>query len=121
MFGNFEEAAKKYQTLESIRNAPLPAYLKLALACKNQPDIFNTIKERFIDVFDRVEDIKLEPISKGALPLFFRDTPHLQIKEKNVSQWILHDRISSGMFKTLMQISQLLLCAEIRAMINERR
>ena len=89
-----------------------PPYLKLAIAYKNKMEIFNTVKENFINVFTQVEDIKLEPLEEGDVPFFLRNSPRLQIKEKNVSKWILQNKISSGMFKTLMQISQLFLCAE---------
>lgn len=112
MFDNFNKFLKKHQTLESIQNSNIPAYLKLALVYKSQPDVFNTIKNHFINVFTQVEDIRLEPIKESDLPFFIRNTPHLQIKEKNVSKWIFHNKISSGMFKTLIQISQLFLCSE---------
>lgn len=109
---NFDNFLKKHQTLESIQNANIPTYLKLALVYKSQPDAFNTIKNHFINVFTQVEDIRLEPIQESDLPLFIRNTPHLQIKEKNVSKWIFQNKISSGMLKTLIQISQLFLCSE---------
>lgn len=102
---------KKYTSLEQIRNAPVSIYLKLEWAYKNKTEVFDTVKENFINVFNQVEDIRLEPL-KGDLPVFLRDLPLLQIKEKNVSKWIPYKQISSGMFKTLMQISQLFLCAE---------
>jgi len=109
---NFDKLLINYTTRESIQNANIPLYLKLALAYKNKIEIFNTVKENFIRVFSQVENIKLEPLKEDGLPHFFRNSPRLQIKEKNVSKWILHNKISSGMFKTLMQISQLFLCAE---------
>jgi len=112
LFENFDKLLINYTTMESIQNANIPLYLKLALAYKNKMEIFNTVKENFIRVFSQVENIKLEPLGEGDLPNFFRNSPRLQIKEKNVSKWILHNKISSGMFKTLMQISQLFLCAE---------
>jgi len=112
LFENFDKLLINYTTIESIQNANLPLYLKLALAYKNKMEIFNTVRENFIKVFSQVENIKIESIEEGNLPNYFRNSPCLQIKEKNVSKWILHNKISSGMFKTLMQISQLFLCAE---------
>jgi predicted ATPase len=111
-YENFEKYLKKHQTLESIQNANIPTYLKLALVYKNQPEAFDTIKNNFIDIFTQVEDIRMEPIKESDLPFFIRNAPHLQIKEKNVSEWIYPNKISSGMFKTLIQISQLFLCSE---------
>lgn len=101
----FDEFLKSHNTLEHIQSLPISIYSKLALAYKNKVEVFDVIRDHFINVFTQVEDIKLEPLKAG-------DPPHLQIKEKNVSNWILHNRISSGMFKTLIQISQLFLCAE---------
>jgi len=112
LFDNFDNLLMNYKTIENIQNANIPLYLKLALAYKNKMEIFNTVKENFIRVFSQVEDVKLEPLEEGNLPSFIRNSPRLQIKEKNVSKWILHNKISSGMIKTLMQISQLFLCAE---------
>jgi hypothetical protein len=115
-FDNFDKLLKKHPTLESIQNANLSIYNKLALLYKNQADVFNTIKKYFINVFTQVEDIRFAPIEKDELPLrdktlnFF--IPYLQLKEKNVPKWISHNKMSSGMFKTLLQISQLFLCAE---------
>ncbi|ETR72850.1 MAG: hypothetical protein OMM_01388 [Candidatus Magnetoglobus multicellularis str. Araruama] len=112
LFDNFDNLLMNYKTIENIQNANIPLYLKLALAYKNKMEIFNTVKENFIRVFPQVEDVKFEPLEEGNLPSFIRNSPRLQIKEKNVSKWILHNKISSGMIKTLMQISQLFLCAE---------
>lgn len=109
---NFDRLLTKHLTLESIQDASLPTYFKLSLAYKNQPEVSNKIKQAFINVFNQVEDIKFEPLEESDLPFVFRNSPHLQIKEKNVSKWISLTQISSGMIKTLMQISQLFLCAE---------
>jgi hypothetical protein len=106
---DFNKILKKHTTMESVQNANIPIYLKLALAYKNKMEVFNTVKENFINIFTQVEDIKLEPLEERHFPYFLI---HLQIKEKNVSKWIPQNKISSGMFKTLMQISQLFLCAE---------
>lgn len=108
---NFEKILQKHTTIESIRNAHMPINIKLALTYKNQPGIFTTIKEHFIDVFPQIEDIKLEPL-KIDVPFFMQNIPQLQIKEKEVAKWIFQNRISSGMFKTLMQISEIYLCSE---------
>lgn len=108
---DFDKFLKKYSSPEQIRNAPISIYLKLAWAYKNKTEVFDTVKENFINVFTQVEDIRVEPL-KGDVPDFLRNSPYLHIKEKNVSKWIPYNKISSGMFKTLMQISQLFLCAE---------
>jgi hypothetical protein len=110
-FENFDNLLKKHTTLESIQNSYQPTYIKLALAYNNKLDIFNTIKRYFIDIFTQVEDIKL---TYAKLEKYIEkiELLVLSIKEKNVLKWIFQNKISSGMFKTLMQISELFLCAE---------
>ncbi|MBW1616650.1 MAG: ATP-binding protein [Deltaproteobacteria bacterium] len=109
IIGDFERLSTKYATTESIKNSSMLTHAKLALAYRSQPDIFNKIKANFINVFPQIEDIKFEPFDHPQM--FFRDGYCLYIKEKNVSDWIFQN-ISSGMFKTLMQISDLFLCPE---------
>lgn len=111
-WGNYADEVEKYKSLDEIRNSSLPTLLKLACVYKNLKSTFKIIKNSFIDVFPQVEDIKVEPIDSGELPYFFRESPIIQIKEKNVSEWISIDKISRGMLKTFIQISELYLCAE---------
>lgn len=111
-FGDFNRLFEKYTTVENIMNAALPTYIKLALAYKNKLPVFDTIKEHFINIFPQVDDIRLEPVETAGSPHVYQKNPQLQIKEKNVSKWIFQNKISSGMFKTLMRISQLFLCSE---------
>ncbi|OKZ23645.1 MAG: hypothetical protein BHV77_06685 [Bacteroides sp. 43_108] len=69
---------------------------------------FEKIKELFMGIFTNIEDIdfSLEPL--------FNDTmyPVLKIKEKWVDAWIMQDSISSGMFRTLSQITFLVLAQD---------
>lgn len=111
-YENFDKLLEKYTTIKSLHNVDIPIYLKLAIAYKNKMEVFDTVKRTFINVFTQVEDIKLDPLPKEDLPFIFGNMPRLQFKEKNVSKWIPQSKMSSGMFKTLMQISQLFLCAE---------
>ncbi|KJR41214.1 hypothetical protein MCHI_002887 [Candidatus Magnetoovum chiemensis] len=102
--GNIE---KQTWELESIRNDNLPIDRKLFLIFENQREVFNEIKNSFIDVFTQVEDVKLVNPKERA-----DDVIYLYIKEKNAPEWIPQEHISSGMYKTLMQISELYLCAD---------
>lgn len=103
--------------LKSLQESEMPTQIKLAFAYHNFKETFEKIKERFIEVFNQVEDIKLEPIfiieSEEPVPIS-RTLPSIpiQIKEKGVNKWIVQQNISSGMFKTLMHISELYLCPE---------
>lgn len=81
---------------------------KLFVLRKNGLAEFNLIKELFTDIFPLVEDIDF---SKER---FFDGTsyPILRIKEKGVDAWILQHEISSGMFRTLSQITILTLAQD---------
>lgn len=107
--------SKKYEhcDLTTIKNAELPIQIKLSLVYRYIPDIFNRIKSTFTEIFDKVEDIKIEPFNQNEIPLaladMFKEAIVIKIKEKNLEFWIRQGNISSGMFKTLMYISQLYL------------
>lgn len=109
---NNKLAAKKYSSLEEIQQSNLPIQIKLALVYNYHPETFQEIKQRFIDIFDQIEDIKMEPDEDEDLPKIIADYPFINIKEKGVNNWIIQQRISSGMFRTLMHISELYLSAE---------
>jgi predicted ATP-dependent endonuclease of OLD family len=104
---------KKYGTLKNIRQSDENIATKLFLAYKNVPEVFNKIKERFIDVFPQVEDIKIEPIKiEAEIDPFIKEQPYIQIKESGVNKWIHQFRISSGMFRALIHISELYLVSD---------
>lgn len=109
-----ELKSKKYKSLKAIRNSDENIKTKLCLLYKNQKNSFEEIVNVFVDIFQHVENIKIEPISNDykRLPIFFRKLPFIQIKEKNVSHWIDEFKISSGMLRTLMHIAELYLCAD---------
>jgi predicted ATPase len=103
---------KKYSSLEEIQESNLPIQIKLALVYNHYPETFQDIKQRFIDIFDQVEDIRIEPDKDKDLHKIIADYPFINIKEKGVNNWIIQQRISSGMFRTLMHISELYLSTE---------
>lgn len=73
---------------------------KLFLLYKHSLKEFVDIKERFINIFSFVEDVKF---TVGTL--FNNVTyPILLIKEKGVEQWISQEYISSGMYSTLSHL-----------------
>jgi len=113
---NYSPLIKKYgsSSLDKVQQSYLPIQIKLVLVYKNFPEIFNNIKEHFAEIFVQVEDLKLEPedINDDELPVTLIEYPFIKIKEKGVNDWISQDQISSGMFRTLMHISELYLSAE---------
>lgn len=108
----YTSLTKKYFSIEKIQKSRLPTHIKLALAYKNMPEVFEEIKKRFREIFTQVEDIKIEPYEDEDLPMVLADYPFVHIQEKDVNNWIGQNRISSGMFRTLMHISELYLSAE---------
>ncbi len=108
-----QKLLNKYKTLESIRNSDEDIKTKLFLVYKNVPSTFKKIKEHFIEIFPQVEDLKIEPLEpEQDMPSFVKEKPFIQIKEMGVNEWIYQFRVSSGMFRTLIHISELYLAAE---------
>ena len=100
----------KFNTLEDIVNCDEDIRTKFYLTYENHLNIFKNIKSKFIDVFQQIEDIKVEPLKTDDLPLeYTQNTPVILIKEKSVSKWIPEDKMSSGMLRTLIQISEIFL------------
>lgn len=81
---------------------------KLFVLHKNGFHQFQEIKRIFMDIFPLVEDIDF------TKERFFDGTviPLLKIKEKGVSSWIMQDEISTGMFRTISQITILVLAQD---------
>lgn len=113
-FLNIKKLAKKYNTLKKIQESEFQTALKLLFVQSADKKVFGIIKQRFADIFPQIEDLKIAPLEnkENELPDYFKDYPFIQIKEKGVKHWISQLRISSGMFRTLMQLSELYLCAE---------
>ena len=112
---NANNLAKKYNTLKKIRQSDLDIRVKMFLTCKVEKKVFSSIKDRFIDIFPQVEDVKIAPIEFEAdddIPVFMKEYPFIQIKEIGVPNWVRQNRISSGMFRSLIHISELYLSRE---------
>jgi len=110
-----ERILQKYKTIESIRESDENIITKLYLAYNNAKDIMESIEERFIDIFPFVTEVKIAPLEfedEDDTPSILREIPFIQLKEKNVEDWIIQPQISSGMFRTLMHLSELYLCPE---------
>ncbi|MEW6210948.1 MAG: AAA family ATPase, partial [Acidobacteriota bacterium] len=109
----FNKMLKAKSELEQIQESSVGSRFKLALAYYCVPEVFIRIKERFIDIFPQVEDVSFELLKAPDLfPGVSYDYPSLRIKEKGVERWIPQERISSGMYKTFMHISEMFLWPE---------
>ncbi|NER20462.1 MAG: ATP-binding protein [Symploca sp. SIO1C2] len=98
---------EKY-SLNDIQNSDFSVPVKLLLAHRYLPEIFEEIKNNFIKIFPQAEDIRLQPF----LDLLGSPLVSIEIKEKGVDHWISHADISLGMRKTLIHLSELFLTPE---------
>ena len=106
---SIEKLKTKFKTFEDIKQSDLDTMYKLALTYDVSTNVFNEIKDRFIEVFPQVEDIRIEPIKENEFSTFVFEATVIQIKEKKVKKWISQNRISSGMLRTLLHISEMYL------------
>lgn len=108
-FSKKKNEINKIKELNEIHNNPfLSPIEKLFILHTQRLPQFYQIKKLFIDIFRNIEDIDF------SLEQLFNDMtyPVLKIKERGVNTWIMQDSISSGMFRTLSQITFLILAQD---------
>ena len=88
--------------------ANFPPVVKAFYLQKFFPDVFNEIKEYYIDIFSEVNDVRVssERDKDGDFMLFF------EIQENGLEDWIPQQRISSGMFRTLIFLVEVITAPE---------
>ncbi|MBO1060932.1 MAG: ATP-binding protein [Aphanizomenon flos-aquae CP01] len=93
---------------EYLYFAGTPPAIKAFYLQKFFPDVFNEIKEYYIDIFSEVTNVKVsnERDSDGDFLLFF------EIQENGLEDWIPQHRISSGMFRTLICLIEVITAPE---------
>lgn len=94
----------RYRTLERIRDSELPVYVKLVLVHENAQPAFQQLVQRFQAIFPHVEDVTIERLTVEHIG----DVPELRIKERGSTTWIPEPNISSGMFHTLIYLSNIM-------------
>jgi hypothetical protein len=106
--GELEVRLKKYPSLDSIRNSFFRLPVKLYLSYQNEKEVFEKIKNAFIDIFPYVKNIKMELVefNDKNLPPRLREALFFQIKEKGVNHWIDERKISSGMYSRFKFFSE---------------
>ncbi|WP_293335264.1 AAA family ATPase [Microcoleus sp. CAWBG58] len=111
---SLDSLKNKYNTLDSIVNSDEDIRTKLYLAYEKKLDIFETIKSKFIDIFQQIEDLKVEPFNSDQLSKEIADQfqPRIYIKDKSVPKWIRDDSMSSGMLRTMIHIAEIFLSNE---------
>jgi len=113
-FFNASKLRNKYKNLVNIQESDEDIRIKLYLVSRIDIKTFNKIRDRFCEIFPQVEDLRYEPmdIEDEDIPVFLKELPVIQIKEIGVPKWIQQGTISSGMFRTLIHISEMYLCQE---------
>ncbi len=99
-----DELREKLSDINSIRKASYSTRIKLALAAESHPEILAQIVGRFTEVFPQVETVEIRRVRTR-----YEDLYQLQIKEHGVGRWIPEHKFSSGMRRTLMHLSRMLL------------
>lgn len=96
-----EEQEKIKDVIAIHNNKFLSPIEMLFVLYKNELKEFKTIKELFTSIFPLVEDVGF------STERFFdgKAYPILKLKERGVDTWILSGEISSGMYRTLSQIT----------------
>lgn len=92
-------------SMKDIREKTFSLNAKLYLCQEKQPGYFKTIVNTFKEVFPFVEDVRVEKVDTKDFPFFFSGFYAIKVKERGVDSWIVHSAMSTGMLKTLMQIS----------------
>ncbi|QJB45160.1 AAA family ATPase [Dolichospermum flos-aquae] len=80
---------------------------------KSFPDIFSEIKKYYIDIFSEVNNVRVssERDKDGDFVLFF------EIQENGIEDWIPQEQISSGMFRTLIFLIEVINAPEESVML----
>lgn len=107
-----EKLKNKYKNFDQIKESDLDTFHKFALVYDVSKPTFEEIKSRFIEVFPQIEDLKVEPIVDNDFSSFVFEATVIQIKEIGVDKWIPHNRMSSGMLRTLIHIAEMYLWNE---------
>ena len=105
------ENEKKEIAEELVFKSNLSIVARLVLVYKTQEftHLFNQINDMFIDFFPQVEDIKMDYYDGEEEATELRRIPIIFVKEERVDHWIPMFDMSSGMLKTFIEISRLVL------------
>jgi predicted ATPase len=95
---NFKNPDIKLDTKE-VSISDLPLVTKLAYLYIREKDMFNNIKNKFTEIFPYVEDLIFEEDAQKRYYILY-------FKERNVG-YIPQGSLSSGMFKTLLLLTQI--------------
>lgn len=101
----------RYHSLEELRaDSDLSLLLKVYLLQELFPDQFGAIVSQLRDIFEFVEDVRVQPLPPDQAPFFSDDELILfALKERGVENWVYQIEFSSGMLRTLEHLFELTL------------
>lgn len=100
---------KPISTLSELYAMDLPVNLKLYQLSKHFPNIYSKICNNFTSVFPFIRDIDIKDLKEVRPSVKLPGpTPVLCVKERNVTQWISIDQLSSGIQKVLLILTDTL-------------
>lgn len=97
----FHSLTRQINSIEKLKKVDLPVIIKLCALQRIDRKQFDNVKNNFISIFPFVKDIKFDLDKANRNYILF-------IKEKETG-WVEQKEISSGMFKSLLYIAELLL------------
>ena len=117
----YAKLLKRFENTDfyKLQQSSIPLNIKLLLTYRYHQDIFNKIKQNFINVFPFIEDVRMQPVDENdfsELPIhiesLLKELRLIAIKEKTSDYWIKQPQISSGMLKSFMYIAEIYLLPE---------
>lgn len=93
--------AAKINTLEKLKQTDIPIVNKLCILSRIDKRSFNCIVEQFKEIFPFVTNVKFDIYSDENMIMYIQES----------GTWIPQHEMSSGMFKTILMISELMLLA----------
>lgn len=109
-----DRTKKKCNTLESLReDTGTPLLVRACILQDSFPEEFAKIKKQFAEIFPAVTDVRigklseLDPSANEFRGIFTEEWLAIGLKERGVNDWIVNQRLSSGMFRTFMHIIEL--------------
>lgn len=93
-----------FSELLQYASTEFPGIMKLFIIQKNDPSLLEQIKATYRDMFPQVEDLRIRarPNQSGE------DSTFLEIREVQQKEWTPQTDISSGMFRALMLVVNIL-------------
>lgn len=108
VLGAFDHTPSSAEELRELD--PVPLLLKAYLARKHLPALFQRLHDRYLALFEHVEDVTVD-LAENLAATGFAGVPEdafvLAIKERGVGGWIPAPQISSGMLRAFFHLAEL--------------